>query len=307
MSTETNNNNTNVINEKDQLNMVRNNLYYNGQIRSMKNIEKLAEQIAASFTFDYELIDEAKKRIRVGEYSVTYDMTNLLHYRDNMNYKEIHAYNDFMRPFFQSMYDNQREVYKELCERRVLFHFLMSAKNPYRYYRIKKATRPDFILCGEKSVGVEITKLTTEHDEVLFSISRQTSGKGLSVEEMKRHVAKYHKRAIGQYEYYDIGGTTVIDSKMQNLHGQRVMYAEQIMKKYELYKEDISQFDDFIVLGDTTTGAGLAVTEKWEVDEIIKELCDMCPQITIPTIVIVWETGKSTKKYYSWYRRRVDD
>ena len=44
MSTETNNNNTNVINEKDQLNMVRNNLYYNGQIRSMKNIEKLAEQ-----------------------------------------------------------------------------------------------------------------------------------------------------------------------------------------------------------------------------------------------------------------------
>ncbi len=129
-------------------------------IRSDADLQALTERIKREFSFDYRTVSEARKTVSAGIYTLTFDATTLIPYRFNLNYRELRRMEDTLLPFFKEMKDHNRETYKELRERWTLLFFLLCAPKQYCHCMIEKATRPDFILTGEKRIGVEITKET---------------------------------------------------------------------------------------------------------------------------------------------------
>lgn len=69
-------------------------------------------------------------------------------------------------------------------------------------------------------------------------------------------------------------------------------------------KDIQQQYDEFIILGNAASGAGIEISEQGEVDEIMDYVLCICPDIINMTTVIAWreENNQGTIKF-SWYKR----
>lgn len=274
-----------------------------GSIRSESELELLADLLKKSFSFDYKTIDHARKTERAGIYSYEFDATTLLPYDCNLNDSEGKRLDELMNPFYRKMRDDDRDVYKELCERRTLLYFLLSAPELYRNSTIEKRVRPDFILTGERRIGIEITKLTTQYDEGMLTLANQIHENGLRQdEEVKKHIECYHRRIKDRVALLHIAGKPHVSSDFHPLDIKRKHFAEEIKTKHDKYKDDIAQFDEFIILGDAASGSGLEISEKEDVQEVIDCLLLICPEIIDTTTVIAWREAEHQERIiYSWY------
>lgn len=286
------------------------NLEVNGQmkkgqetVRSESGLELIADLLKQRFSFDYDTIDNARQIVRAGIYSYEFDATTLLPYDCNLNNSEGERLDELIKPFYMKMKGEDREAYKELCERRTLHYFLLCAPEIYRNCTIKKSERPDFILTGERRVGIEITKLTTEYDEELFTLAKEINENGLrQEEEVKKHIERHHKHIKDRVALLDIAGKTNVSSGFHPLDSIRKHFAEEIKNKHDKYCDDIAQFDEFIILGDAASGSGLEISEKEDVQEVIDYLLHICPEIIDTTTVIAWREAEHQERIiYSWY------
>ncbi len=128
-------------------------------------INRIAELLIGSQSFEYKTISDARKTVQIEKYYIDYDATTLSTYNSNLSRDETKKLDLLLIPYFQKLKAEQRESYKELCERRVLLRFLLASPEKYRNAVIEKHIRPDFILIGEKEIAIEVTKLTTPFDE----------------------------------------------------------------------------------------------------------------------------------------------
>lgn len=206
-------------------------------IRSKTELQLLAELLKQNFSFNHKTIADARKTVNTGIYTYTFDAATLLPYESNVNCKEARVLDDLLYPFYQKMDINDHEVYKELRERRVLLWFLLCAPKQYRECEIEKQIRPDFILTGEKRIGIEITELITSFDRKLFSLTRQIREKGLHTqEEIEEHIHRYHKSIEDKVILNVEDNVPLLCTGASILTAKRIHFAEEIKRKYEKYK-----------------------------------------------------------------------
>jgi len=235
-------------------------------IKSEVDLQGLAELLKEQLSFKHATIADARKTINVGVYSYTFDATTLLPYKCNLSYAEGGMLDKLLYPYFKNLYCENREAYKELVERRVLLRFLQCAPKEYLECVIKKQVRPDFVLEGNKRIGVEVTELITEFDKDFFALSREICENGINSEEkIKLHIKKYHKGLAEKIVYVNDTNTTNISTGCHCLTPARMHFAEEIRNKYKKYKDMINQYDEFIILGNAASGTGLDISQKGDV------------------------------------------
>ncbi len=272
-------------------------------IRSEEDLICLAGLLQQNHSLDIKTVSDARKTVNAGIYKYTFDSTTLLPYRHNLSYMEDKRLSELMFPFYQKMNNDDREAYKELCERRILLQFLLCAPRKYRKQEIKKEIRPDFVLTGNKRIGIEVTELTTPFDKNFMTLSREVQENHFRTDsEIEEHLQHYHKSIANKIELVNDNGIMLSTSAF-DLDSKRYQFAELIKTKYNKYQDIIQQYDEFIILGNAAYGSGLEISKKSEVQEIIDYLLTECPDIVNVTTVIAWREAKQQNKIiFSWYK-----
>lgn len=246
-------------------------------------IEELAGQMVALHTFSYKTLAEAKKTIHIDNIELCFDALSLCVYHHTLNNREWHDLGAQLDKFYESQTDENK---KERFERAVLFHYLQKDNCPYSTYEILKAHRPDFVLTGEKRVGIEVMRLTTEHYEVLNKISAQNFGKGKTANQIRRDAIKTHGSKATQYHYERIGRTVGIRSGLIDVDEVKRHFADQINGKRRKYANSIDDFDVFIILCDAQRR--IEVSSDTDVTEIIQYAYEDEPRTHSERVEILW-------------------
>lgn len=221
-------------------------------------IEQIADKMLTMHSFDFSSFKDAKETVSSQGGQCCFDKLSLCIYSHNLNSDEYFE----LGRILDSKYGKQfhKEDQKARREYATLFH-LMETHEYYANMKITKKTRPDFELSGCKRIGIEVTRLTTDQDQVLATISRQNFGQGLSVEEIRKRAIKDHGSKADNYKYLDLDGTIAVGIESFDVSERHQQYADEIVKKYNLYKGQFHLYDEFAVLCDGQESTCLT-TEK---------------------------------------------
>ena len=179
----------------------------------------------------------------------------------------------------------------ESAEELSLFYYLTYPTCEYTEFIIKKETRPDFVLEGNCKIGIEVVELTTQTDQVYYSILKENLGKGKSISEIEAAAKKKHGQKATLYDYQEIDDTPIL-STTSNTGTIRSHFAYLMLHKYQKYENDIPFFDRFIVLGDARRVGQIAVTNIYDVEDIFEYLSNYSEMKNI-THTVLWEDNES--------------
>ena len=102
--------------------------------------------------FNYRSLPEAKKEIYFGDIKHCFDALSFCTYYSSLNHQQKSELSKILFDHCdKNMSNEERKCRKEYES---LFHYLQMPNNPYRDYSISKETRPDFVLAGERAVGM---------------------------------------------------------------------------------------------------------------------------------------------------------
>ena len=221
-------------------------------------IENIANEILMKHSFSFASFEEAKEMIsfRGGQYC--FDKLSLCVYSHDLIPDDYSKLGRVLTSGYAERFD--REAEKTRQEYATLFH-LIAIHGQYADMEISKKVRPDFELSGYEKIGVEVTELTTPQDRVLATISRQNFGRGKSAEEIREHAIKKHGAKANDYQYLDLEGTIAVGTELFDVLQKHKQYADEIIKKFNLYKEAFHLYDKFVILCDGQ-GAMCLTTEE---------------------------------------------
>lgn len=234
-----------------------------------ENLE-FAKSIVSQQSFSYNTLDEAKKTLMFKGKRVSFDALSLCIYRSEIDdiYSEL---------LMQKIHDLYQEKFtydekKKLSEYSSLLAFLVYGNCGYRSYSITKEERPDFVLVGDQTVGIEVVKFTTELDSVLHQISNEYFGKGKTAKEIQDYAEKEHGSKANIYTYRNISSTVSISSPLFGFREKQEHFAAQIIKKREKYENIRYQYDRFILLCDARMNTSMS--SKDDSDKVISMFLD---------------------------------
>lgn len=252
-------------------------------------IEDLAFQIKELQSFNYSTLKEAQKTVISQKYFYTFDALSMCSYEHNLSPTDF----IYLGKALDVLCNGESgEWKKERYERAVLFHYLRMKDNPFCGYKITKQKRPDFVLEGNLYVGVEVTKLTDETDEVLNRIIDSSAGTTFTPEQIKQAAIEKHGRKARDYSYMNIGDSVGIGIPVFNIDDRKKHFAEHLSEKYRKYMRDYSRFDRFYILADGQHG--IEFTSKRDVDDVYRIAVQNTPEITKMTVAILWMNGNKT-------------
>ena len=123
-------------------------------------LDKLFGAILRLHSFSYKSLPEAKKTIYMSDLVYCFDALSLCTYRHNLDDNDFLQLSKRLDSYYANHFDKEAE--KERRERTALFRFLQADfSSNIHSYRIEKEIQPDFILRGEKTIGIEVVELTT--------------------------------------------------------------------------------------------------------------------------------------------------
>lgn len=261
-----------------------------------ESVQKLAEKIIEEQSFRYKTLAEAKKTVCIEGMVFCFDAFSLCGYSSNLTKATLHTLNSILQDYCEKNYDKERK--KQRKERDSLFRFLLSDNCPYRNYTITKSVRPDFILEGEKRIGIEVTELTSSVDQILIRISKDYYGQGMSAEEIKEAATRNYKCAKN-YEYKEVCGSPSICTGLIDLNEKRKDYSDRLYRKYCKYRNEIEKFNDFIILADAESSSDLAVSSQEDVEAIFENLRKNA-EVKNATFAIMWQENFKTGRKVSY-------
>ncbi len=263
-----------------------------GSIERTAALNELYSTIIELHSFSYKTLSDAKKTICISDLDYCFDALSLCTYHHNLSEDE----NNYLVKKLKTYCADQcgKEANKERGERAILFHYLQADfSSPFRSYEITKETQPDFILYGEKTIGVEVVELTTPYDKVLYKISLHNFGENKSSEQIKADAEIEHGEKAKGYTYTDIDGIACIGTQMFNVDERKQHFAEQIAKKYEKYRDKISMFDEFIILCDAQLR--VEMSSEYDLSDVIKFLSTTYSSIHNVSIAFLWNQNGSIR------------
>ncbi len=264
-------------------------------------------QILEGQSFQYATFAEAKNEVIIPgtpNIEYCYDRLSLCVYSHNLD-KESYRY--IGRQLGNAFEDkHNREEIKSREEYAILFHFILQCPE-YSTYRIEKNIRPDFCL-GNNAVGIEVTRFVTSSQKVIDSIYKENYDQGKSAFELEKSAIRHHGSKAKNYEYHDLScGPTIIRESLYDPKDPNIRYSKEISKrlcqkgkkfvdkieeKYNKYKDEMSRFDEFIILCNAQDL--FEVTDKCDLDVIIEKTRAKVPEISGFTLCILRHDGKGT-------------
>lgn len=238
-------------------------------------IDALAAEILQNHSFDFQTFAEAKHTISLDNGSIryTYDRLSLTTYSHSLTKDEYSYLCQKLRTDYTKLFNREDE--KRTIEYGVLLSFI-SLNGKFAEFSIQKEVRPDFVLSGHQRIGIEVTEFTTQADSVLEAICSKYFGKGMSAETIESNAVKKHGQKAKNYYYHDINGTEAISAGLQDIRQNKAIYAEEIITKYEKYKSEFCQYDEFIILCDARKPIGVtSQRDAKEVVDMAKEKCEL--------------------------------
>ena len=115
----------------------------------------------------------------------------------------------------------------------------------------------------------------------------------MSAQEIKSNAITQHGQKAKIYHYHENNGKVMIGSGLQNLGCNREIYADEIVKKYNKYKDEFQHYDKFIVLCDARWVLG--ITSEWEVNDVIEKAKEGCEMSNF-TVCILYSDELSHRK-----------
>ena len=251
-----------------------------------EEIIKLAAQMVAFQNFNYRSLPEAKKEIYFGDIKHCFDALSFCTYYSSLNHQQKSELSKILFDHCdKNMSNEERKCRKEYES---LFHYLQMPNNPYRDYSISKETRPDFVLAGERAVGIEVVEFITEQQGIMNKIANKNFGRGKSAEEIYQAAKNKHGSKAERYTFSDSYGTATISLKgLEDANQSQLLFASKILSKWHKYKEITNCFERFIVLCDARYT--IAVTDKTDCDDIMNYLEKLNSNISNFTICILYD------------------
>lgn len=262
-------------------------------------LEQLLKKMMELHSFQYTTLDEAKKTVRVGDAECCFDALSLCIIESNLSQEADSELKKMLGLYYTDNFSG--EAQKERIERTSLLRYLTIDPCQIKDYSIAKAVRPDFVLTGNgQKVGIEVVELTTPGDQVLYAISKENYGRGKTVDEIKKSADKKHGAKAGNYEYWSTNGSTCISTRTFNVTAKQKHYADQLYRKYQKYRTDISSFDHFIILGDTLRTGDITVSREGDVKAIFDYLRGHDDVIGV-TFAVMWQQSNEPGFVVSQY------
>ncbi len=254
-------------------------------------IDILFQQIISFHSFSYRTLAEAKRELHIGDLVYCFDALSLCVYHHNLSDKDFGNLGRQLSDYYEAHKSNDEQ--KQRRETATLFHYLIDASCPYSAYEIKKALHPDFVLCGKKTIGVEVVELTTEYDKVLQRISAQNFGKGKTIKEIQKDALVVHGAKAKDYTYEAIDGAVAVGTGLIDVTQTKHHFSEQINGKRRKYEGLIDNFDTFIIL--CNAQHRIEITSEYDAAEIIQYASEMYASTKEVTVVILWEQNQHTE------------
>ncbi len=257
-----------------------------------KILDQLALEILKQHSFDFTSFPAAKAASTItGDFPIkyVYDRLSLCIYSHNIDFESYSYLGRQLTEQYEAIHN--REELKRRIEYGILFHFMMDYPE-FENMSISKEERPDFILTNTKTIGIEITEFTTEEDSVLYKISKQNYGHGKSAAEIKQNALKMHGPKAKKYTFNDHKGTTIISSGTFNVLVKKRIYANEVIKKYDSYRETMKSFDEFIILCDAQHT--ICISNKMDSDEVAEIVRENRPDAQDFTLAILRESSGKT-------------
>ena len=255
-----------------------------------KILDQLLSEVIEQHSFNYTTLKKAKKTINIGSINYCFDALSLCTYNCNLKPLYKREFNKMLFKYYETHYN--REEQKEQKERVSLFYYLTDSSCPYTNFTIKKETRPDFVLEGDRKVGVEVVELTTETDQIYYSILLDNLGKGKTIEQIEEAAKKKHGRKAEIYDYSDVSGSPSVGITRFNICEARDRFAVLLYNKYIKYKDELANYDEFVVLGDARRVGNLAIVDYSDIEDITESL-KIDSEMKNITYAILWQENAS--------------
>ena len=173
-----------------------------------ERVDNLAEQIMKLHSFSYSSLLDAKKTVKVAGLEYCFDALSLCYYYHNLSETQFNYLGKKLTRYYESHCSNDEQ--KERLERACLFQYLFQESCNYKDYTILKKVRPDFILEGQKKIGIEVVTLTTPYNKIYGKIVGHNIGKGKNINQIKEDARQKHGGKADDYQYYSVGDGVII-------------------------------------------------------------------------------------------------
>ncbi len=260
-------------------------------------IKALAQEIISLHNLSYNSISEAKKELKLGEIDYCFDALSLYSYSSSLNTHEECELSHYLRDYFDKETSNDHR--KCMKEYGVLFKFNQVNSYLYDDFTVYKEIQPDFILCGDIRIGIEVVELITPQDGVMRKIANKNFGKGKTKAKIYEAAKEKHGTKADQFKYLNLGGTNAIAPKrLTDVNQMLLEFSSKIFNKWKKYRGMINDFDKFIVLCDARL---TVISRKDDCDRIMRNLELLDANISGITVCFLYLTniGSATTTNYS--------
>ena len=132
---------------------------------------------------------------------------------------------------------------------------------------LQKKCRPDYII-GDNVIGIEITELTLQSEQVIQTVAIEFHHTNLPIEEIQPKMIREHGKKANDIDVNQYGSLTAFSSDYPSFLDCKDTFAELIIKKYKKYKEMIPDFQSFVILCNAIYTGG--ITSEKEAKELVR-------------------------------------
>lgn len=226
----------------------------------------LANQMINSQSFEYSSFMEAKHTVYSGNANVSYDRLTLMVYSHNLDYSGQGKLFALIRENFV-LHKEEKKKRDELVS---LFKYICLCKKELMPAKIEKCERPDFVLSiNSEKIGVEVTELTTQIDQVIDRVARENFGKGKTRDEVQSAVDK-HKKFSNAITVEAVGKSVALYGPSFDGETRYSIFSDRIAEKIRKYENEIDKFSKFVLLCDGEFES--FARDKTDTDRIMERL-----------------------------------
>lgn len=260
----------------------------------MDVIKNIAEQMLVSQSFEYNSFREAMATIEQehGEEKlyVKYDRLSLCVYEHNLTSQQYWLLGEALDVWYSS---SNSEMQKERIEYAILCQYA-TIHPEYLEAQVKKTDRPDFTVnLNDETIGIEITRLEKQCDNVMTRIISDCVKPGMTTSEIYAAAFKKHGYKANEYMYTDFGDDCFAIQHNDDMLISTDDLATQIETKIEKYRSIASGFDKFIVL--CNAQLGIAITSRYDAQNLIDRVLQNYTNLKM-SFAVIYLTADNVKE-----------
>lgn len=269
----------------------------------MDIVSIFAQRMIESQSFSYMSFSEAKYTIELEEEDkklfITYDRLSLHIYAHNLTPLQYRMLDEPLRAWLDS---HSNEDNKKRIEYGILLQYA-ELHSAYHFAKITKCERPDFhIEMNGESIGIEVTRLEKESDNISSKILNDSYKKGMKANEVIRNAFKKHGYKALEYRVLELKDDAIAIQHIDNMLITNDRFVELIGKKIEKYRDTVRNFNRFIVL--CNAQHGITITSDTDARNLIDDTIKTFAKPNM-NIAVLFET-QSNKLQCAEYLATLD-